>query len=80
MESNPHMTTNEERRWAHEQSLASACIEGYVPDPAFLADCEALIEQTMTPDQAVAASLARARARIADRAAVADASNASHRA
>ena len=74
------MTTKEERRWAHEQSLASACIEGYVPDPAFLADCEALIEQTMSPDQVVAASLARARLRAADQAAVVGAASAPHRA
>ena len=74
------MSAKEERRWAHEQSLASACIEGYVPDPAFLADCEALIEQTMTPDQAVAASLARARLRAADQAATADDASAPDRA
>ena len=80
VESSPFMTTKEERRWAHEQSLASACIEGYVPDPDFLADCEALIEQTMTPDQAVTASLARARSQATDRAAVADAASAPHRA
>ncbi len=72
------MTTKEERCWAHEQSLASARIEGYVPDPAFLADYEAVIERTMTTEQALAASLARALA--VDRAAAAGAGSAPQRA
>jgi hypothetical protein len=48
------------RRWAHEQALASTRIEGHVPTPEFLADCEAVIQGTMTTEQARAASLARA--------------------
>lgn len=60
-------TTKARRRLAHEQALASTRIEGHQPSPEFLADCEAVIEGTMTHDQARAASLARALAR--DRAA-----------
>jgi len=52
--------TEAERRFAHQQSLASARIEGYVPTPEFLADCEAVIAGSMTIDQACEASLARA--------------------
>ncbi|MFX8242838.1 antitoxin VbhA family protein, partial [Acinetobacter baumannii] len=53
-------TTKAQRRQAHEQALASTRIEGHQPSPEFLADCEAVIEGTMTRDQARAASLARA--------------------
>jgi len=60
-------TTEAERRYAHEQSLASAKISGYIPTPEFLADCEAVIAGTMTREQARKASLERALA--ADRAA-----------
>jgi hypothetical protein len=52
--------TKEERRWAHEDALASTRIEGHVPTPEFLADCEAVLAGTMTRDQARAAILARA--------------------
>lgn len=54
------ITTKAQRRMAHEQALASTRIEGHQPSPEFLADCEAVIEGTMTRDQARAASLARA--------------------
>ena len=56
-----------ERRWAHEQALASTRIEGHVPSPEFLADCEAVIAGTMTNEEAGARSLVRALAK--DRAA-----------
>lgn len=56
-----------ERRWAHDQSLASSRIEGHVPSEAYLADSEAVIEGTMTLEEAGARSLARALA--ADKAA-----------
>ena len=56
-------TTKAERRIAHEQALASTRIEGHKPSPEFLADSEAVIEGTMTREQARAASLARAVAR-----------------
>lgn len=56
-------TTKAQRRLAHEQALASTRIEGHQPSPEFLADCEAVIEGTMTRDQARAASLARALAK-----------------
>ena len=52
--------TEARRRWAHEQALASTRIEGHVPTPEFLADCEAVTQGAMTADQARAASLARA--------------------
>lgn len=57
------ITTKAQRRLAHEQALASTRIEGHQPTPEFLADCEAVIEGTMTRDQARAASLARALAK-----------------
>lgn len=56
-------TTKAQRRLAHEQALASTRIEGHQPSPEFLADCEAVIEGTMTHEQARAASLARALAK-----------------
>jgi hypothetical protein len=62
------------RQLAHEQALASTRIEGHVPTAAFLSDCAAVVEGTMTRDQARAASLARAMAQeAADRAGAADA-------
>jgi hypothetical protein len=71
------ITTKAQRRLAHEQALASTRIEGHKPTPEFLADCEAVVEGTMTIEQAGAASLARAlakdRAIAAAAAAVADA-------
>jgi len=48
------------RRLAHEQALASTCIEGHQPSAEFLRDCEAVIAGTMTRDKARAASLRRA--------------------
>ena len=57
------MTTKAERRLAHEQALASSRISGHVPSPEFLADCEAVIEGTMTNEEARARSLARALAK-----------------
>lgn len=56
-------STKAQRRLAHEQALASTRIEGHEPTPEFLADCEAVIEGSMTRDQARAASLARALAK-----------------
>lgn len=56
-------TTKAQRRWAHEQALASTRIEGHQPSAEFLADCEAVIEGTMTNVEARAASLARALAK-----------------
>jgi len=53
-------TTKAQRRLAHEQALASTRIEGHLPSAEFLADCEAVIEGSMTTEQARAASLARA--------------------
>lgn len=55
--------TKAERRLAHDQALASIRIEGHAPTPEFLADCAAVIEGTMTREQARAASLARALAK-----------------
>ena len=52
-----------ERRWAHEQALASTRISGHVPTPEFLSDVEAVIKGTMTNEEARAASLARALAK-----------------
>lgn len=60
------MTTKAERRFAHEQALASNRLAGHVPTPEFLADCEAVVNGTMTRDEARAASLARAQAKATD--------------
>lgn len=49
-----------ERRWTNEQALANASIEGHVPCAEFLADCEAWVEGTMTNEEVMARSLARA--------------------
>ncbi|MBB3285024.1 antitoxin VbhA family protein [Mitsuaria sp. BK037] len=57
------ITTKAARRLAHEQALASTRIEGHRPSAEFLADCEAVIEGSMSQEQARAASLARAQAR-----------------
>ena len=54
------MTTEAERRIAHEQALANTRIEGHQPTPEFLADVKAVVEGAVTPDEARAASLARA--------------------
>lgn len=56
-------STKAQRRLAHEQALASTRIEGHQPSPEFLADCEAVVEGTMTREGARAASLTRAQAR-----------------
>lgn len=56
------VTTEAERRIAHEQALASTRLSGHEPTPESLADCEAVIKGTMTAAQARAASAARARA------------------
>lgn len=53
-------TAEAERRVAHEQALASTRIEGHVPTPEFLADCEAVIKGTMTREEAGQRSLERA--------------------
>ena len=66
-------TTQAARRHANEQALASTRIDGHVPTPEFLADCEAVIAGTMTEEQARAVSLARALAR--ERAAASSTSN-----
>ena len=57
----------EERRRSLAQALASTRIEGHVPSPEFLADCERFARGEITQEDIRAASLARARA--ADRAA-----------
>ena len=57
------MTTKEERRDAMALALAITRIAGHEPKPRFLADVAAVVEGTMTYDQAVRASAARARSR-----------------
>lgn len=56
-----------ERRWASEQALANASIEGHLPSQGYLSDCQAWVDGTMTNAEARARSLARALA--ADKAA-----------
>ena len=56
------MPTEAERRYAHAQALANTAIEGHVPTPAFLADCEAVNAGKMTRVEQRGRSAARARA------------------
>lgn len=53
------MSTEAQRRYATAQALASTRLEGHVPTPEYLADCEAVIAGTMTGEEARARSLAR---------------------
>lgn len=57
------MTTKEERGDAIAQALANTRVAGHEPKPRFLVDVEAVVAGTMTYDQAVRASAARARGR-----------------
>lgn len=52
--------TEAQRRIDLDQALANTRIEGHVPTPEFLADVEAVATGKLTPEQARAASLARA--------------------
>jgi len=45
------------------QAHASSRLEGHIPAPAYLADCEAVIAGRLTLDQLQERSLARAKAR-----------------
>lgn len=49
-----------ERRWASEQALANASIEGHLPSQEYLSDCQAWVDGTMTNEEARARCLARA--------------------
>jgi len=53
------MSNATERRYAVDQALASTRLEGHVPTPEFLADCEAVVAGSMTGEEARARSLAR---------------------
>ena len=64
-------STEQSRRYSMDQALASTRIEGHVPSPEYLADCDRFVRGEMTSDDVRAASLARALA--ADRAASATA-------
>jgi hypothetical protein len=55
----PDDLSEAERRYIHEQSLASARLEGFVPDAEFLTDCAAVIAGRMTNKEACARNLAR---------------------
>lgn len=57
------MSTKQERREAMAQALANTRIAGHEPTPRFLADVTAVVEGTMTYDQAIRTSAARARGR-----------------
>ena len=49
-----------EHRLAMKEAIANTVIEGHVPTPEFLADCEAVVTGRMTHAEARARSLARA--------------------
>ena len=44
------ITTEAQRQFANEQALASTRIEGHIPTPEFLADCDAVIAGVMTEE------------------------------
>lgn len=48
------------RRTSLEQALASTRLEGHVPTPEFVTDCEDYIAGRITRDEAMARSAARA--------------------
>ena len=52
--------TEAEHRWAMKEAIANTVIEGHVPTPEFLADCEAVVSGSMTHEQLRSRSLARA--------------------
>ncbi len=52
--------TAAKRRASLDQALASTRLEGHVPTPEFLADCEDFIAGRITRDEAMARSTARA--------------------
>lgn len=54
------MTTKAARQQAVEQALASAVLEGYTPTVGFFADARAVINGSITIEQARARSLERA--------------------
>lgn len=54
------MSTTQKRRDAMAQALATTRIAGHEPTPQFLEDVAAVVEGTMTYDQAIRASAARA--------------------
>lgn len=58
--------TKAKRRHAMEQARASTRIEGHVPTPEFLSDCEKLVAGALTRDELRTRSLARARANEAE--------------
>ncbi|HWI83842.1 antitoxin VbhA family protein [Ramlibacter sp.] len=51
--------TEAERRIAFDQALANTRVEGHVPSPEFLAECEAVITGRLTHEQAVEAGIGR---------------------
>ena len=53
------MSTATQRRYAVDQALASTRLEGHVPTPEFLIDCEAVVAGSMSGEEARARSLAR---------------------
>jgi Antitoxin VbhA len=59
-------STKAERRYFNAQALSSTRIEGHVPSAEFIADCEAVVEGTMTSEQARTASISRALASVKD--------------
>ena len=54
-------STEQDRRDSMDQALANTRIEGHVPTPEFLADCERFVRGEITQEDIRAASLARAR-------------------
>lgn len=55
------------REWAMEQAVASAMIEGYFPNPDFLADAKLLCQGLISDEEMKSRIMARARAVPQDR-------------
>ena len=52
--------TEQDRRRSMAQGLATTRIEGHIPSPEFLADCESFVRGEITHEDIRARSLARA--------------------
>ena len=50
------------RRYAMDQAIANAKIEGFVPDPEFLAIADQIVNGEVTTEEAIAAFVAQAHA------------------
>ncbi|MGJ7499353.1 antitoxin VbhA family protein [Variovorax sp. ZT5P49] len=55
------MSTKAQRQYAMQQALANTQLAGHEPKAEFLSDCEAVVAGQITHEEALVASVARAR-------------------